>query len=102
MKSSAFLIFALLVPWGAWGQATVDLSSVGVKVQAGGKRSVAANTAGAIDSDVQMEGVAVINGDVFIDGEVVPKGKTTFTGKISGKVYLIKWGKDGNVEVREK
>lgn len=102
MKSSAFLILALLAPLGGWGQVAVEVSGEGVKVQAGGKRNVVANRTGAVDSDVQMEGVATINGAVFIDGEEVPRGKTMFTGKKSGRVYLIKWGRDGNVAVQEK
>jgi hypothetical protein len=44
----------------------------------------------------------VINGEVFVDGEKVPKGKSPYTSKKSGKTYVIKWGKDGNVAVQEK
>jgi hypothetical protein len=49
-----------------------------------------------------MDGIAVINGEVFVDGEKVPKGKSPYTSKKSGKTYVIKWGKDGNVAVQEK
>ncbi|MBN8579667.1 MAG: glutamate mutase L, partial [Anaerolineae bacterium] len=45
----------------------LDASGLGVKVQTGKGGSVASNTAGTIDPDVQMEGVAVINGEVFVD-----------------------------------
>ena len=34
-----------------------------------GPGSTANNVSGTIDADVEMEGVAVINDDVFIDGE---------------------------------
>jgi hypothetical protein len=103
MKLSVrLLLLAILSPLVAWGQAAVDISGSGVKIQAGGGQNVTVNVAGAIDSDVQMEGVAVINGEVFVDGQKVPKGTTRFTGKKSGKTYLIKWGKDGNVAVQEK
>ena len=57
---------------------------------------------GQIGSDVQIEGVTIINDDVFIDGEKVPRGKTVYTSKKSKKTYLIQWGKNGNISVSEK
>jgi hypothetical protein len=72
-----------------------------VSVSVGGKNDVG-NTAGSIDDDVEMEGVAIINGSVTIDGEKLPKGKTRHTGKKSGIKYVIKWGKDGNVAVSQE
>lgn len=56
----------------------------------------------SIGSDVQIEGVAVINGKVFIDGVKVPKGTTSYRSKKTGKSYQIRWGNNGNVEVTEK
>ncbi|MFA7269105.1 MAG: hypothetical protein WC073_07165 [Sterolibacterium sp.] len=82
-------------------QVAVDVSVSGVKVQTGNGSSVNVNS-GVVAPDVQMEGVAVINGDVFIDGEQVPKGKTSYTAKKTGKSYRIQWGKNGNVSVSEK
>lgn len=93
---------ALLVPLGAQAQVSVDLSAAGVRVKTGSGQNQAGNTAGLIESDVEMEGVAVINGDVFIDGEKVPPRVTTVTGKKSGKTYVIKRGRDGDVTVHEK
>lgn len=72
-----------------------------VSVSVGGKNNVG-NTAGSIDEDVEMTGVAIINGNVTIDGEKLPKGTTRHTGKKSGITYLIKWGKDGNVAVSQE
>lgn len=98
-------------------QVSVDLSGYGVKVQTGkgvnvqagngvkvqtGKSSKDDDDSDVIGSDVEMEGVAVINGQVFIDGVKVPKGKTSYTSKKTGKSYQIHWGKNGNVEVSEK
>lgn len=57
---------------------------------------------GQIGSDVQIEGVTIINDDVFIDGEKVPHGKTVYTSRKSKKTYLIQWGKNGNISVSEK
>lgn len=97
-------LFFCLPALTANAQISVDVSGLGVKVQTGSGKgsSVAANSAGSIEQDVQMDGIAVINGEVFIDGEKVPKGKSPYTAKKSGKTYLIKWGKDGNVAVQEK
>jgi hypothetical protein len=93
----------------ACGQVSVDVPGASVKVGKGkggaavsiGPGSTASNTAGAIDADVEMEGVAVINGDVFIDGEKIPRGKTKYSSKKTGKSYRIQWGKDGNVSVEQ-
>ena len=85
----------------AVAQVAVDVAGHGVKVQTGEGGSVQVNP-GRVAADVQMEGVAVINGDVFIDGEQVPKGKTLYTAKKTGKSYRIQWGQDGNVSVSEK
>ena len=85
----------------ASAQVAVDVSGYGVKVQTGQGSSVNVNS-GTVAPDVQMEGVAVINGEVFIDGEQVPKGKTSYIAKKTGKSYRIQWGKDGNVSVSEK
>ena len=85
-------------------QVAVDVSAPGVRVHTGGKggSSVAVNTAGSIEEDVDMEDVAVINGEVFIDGVKVPRGNTSYTSRKTGKTYQIKWGRNGNVAVEEK
>lgn len=95
-----FLMFAS----SALAQVSVDVSGSEVRVQrsAGSEVSVTTGSTGGVASDVEMEGVAVINGDVFIDGNRVPKGKTLYTSKKSGKTYRIEWGKNGNVSVSEK
>jgi hypothetical protein len=94
----------------AIGQVTVDVPGVSVNVGKGkagntavsvGPGSTAGNSSGSIDADVEMEGVAVINDDVFIDGEKIPRGKTKHTSKKSGKSYRIQWGKNGNVSVEQ-
>lgn len=85
----------------ATAQVSVDVSGYGVRVQSGAGTEVNVNS-GSIGSDVQMEGVAVINGEVFIDGEKIPKGKSVHTSKKTKKTYLIHWGKNGNVSVSEK
>jgi len=104
MKIITFLIFLSLFCGSASAQVSVDISGRGVRVQQGGGSEVNVNTgsSGSVASDVEMEGVAVINGDVFIDGNRVPKGKTLYTSKKSGKTYRIDWGKNGNVSVSEK
>jgi len=92
---------ALFVSDVAIAQVSVDVSGYGVSVQSGNSTAVNVNS-GIIGPDVQMEGVAVINGAVFIDGERVPKGKSVYTSKKTKKTYFIQWGKDGNVSVSDK
>lgn len=99
----------LVTPLVALGQVTVDVPGAGVKIDKAkgntsvsiGSGSTAGNSSGSIDADVQMEGVAVINDDVFIDGEKVQRGKTRHTSKKTGKSYRIQWGKNGNVSVEQ-
>ena len=84
-------------------QVAVNVSGGNVSVQTGGSNgSVASNSAATLGPDVEMEGVAVINNEVFIDGVKVPYGKTTYLSKKSGKTYTIRWGKNGNIAVQEK
>lgn len=92
---------AIFFAGAAVAQVSVDVSGYGVRVQSGAGSEVNVNS-GSIGSDVQMEGVAVINGEVFIDGEKIPKGKSVYTSKKTKKTYLIHWGKNGNVSVSEK
>lgn len=97
-------VFLILLTAAASVQAGVDVSLPGIRVQTAenDSSSVAINSAGSIDPDVEMEGVAVINGKVFIDGERVPKGRTSYTSRKTGRSYQINWGRNGNVAVHEK
>jgi hypothetical protein len=99
-----------VAPGFAIGQVSVGVPGANVKLEKGaggntaisiGPGSTASNSAGSIDADVQMEGVAVINDDVFIDGEKIQRGKTRHTSKKTGKSYRIQWGKNGNVSVEQ-
>lgn len=93
-----------------FGQVSVDVPGVSVNVGKGksgnaavsiGPGSSASNSSGTVDADVEMDGVAIINDDVFIDGEKIQRGKTRHTSKKSGKSYRIQWGKNGNVSVEQ-
>ena len=113
IRTTSATVALVGVMWAsqALGQVNVNVPGVNVSVggngqgnvsvSVGGKNKVG-NTAGNIEEDVEMEGVAIINGAVTIDGEKVPKGKTRHTGKKSGIKYLIKGGKDGNVAVSQE
>lgn len=99
-KRMAALILAFVGVAVAISPVGADVSVNGVRVQGGGNEVRV--TTGSVASDVEMEGIAVINGEVFIDGAKVARGKTLYTSKKSGKTYRIDWGKDGNVSVSEK
>ena len=58
--------------------------------------------AGRIDQSAGFHEVAVMNGQVVIDGVKVPRGVEKFRSPRSGKTYLIAWGKDGGVSVAEE
>lgn len=100
-----FIFSFVLAAFAAQAQVSVYLSGSSVKMETGVAKgtstSTATNTEGTIDSDVEMEGIAVINGQVFIDGVKIARGKTSYISKKSGKSYTIKSDKDGNVSVQE-
>ena len=57
---------------------------------------------GTVGVDVEMTGVAVINGAVWIDGVKMRKPQSVYTSRKNGKTYRIHWGKNGNVSVAEE
>jgi len=81
--------------------AQVTVSKGGHEISIGSDND-ASNDSGDIAGDVEIEGVAIINDKVFIDGVRVPKWKREVTSKKTGKTYRIDWGKDGNVAITEK
>lgn len=88
----------------AMAQVTVDAPGYSVRVQQGSGVEVKSNAKDSVGlgSDVEVDGITTINGKLYIDGESVPKGKTSFTSKKTRKTYRIDWGKDGNISVTEK
>lgn len=65
----------------------VTVDSQGVTSQAVGQGNSASVVTG-IGSGADIQGVTVINGEVWIDGEKVPGDARKFTGR-SGKTYII-------------
>lgn len=60
----------------------------GVTVNSSGQGNSSSVTIGGIGQDTQVQGVSVINGQVWIDGEKIPPTVTRYTSK-SGQKYLI-------------
>lgn len=52
--------------------------------------NVVGNSVGGIEGDVEMEGVAVVNGRVYIDGKEIPPKVTRYKSPRSGETYTIK------------
>lgn len=50
---------------------------------------------------VDVQGITIINGKLWIDNDPVPQGKKTHTSSKTGKIYKIEWGKDNNIAVSE-
>lgn len=55
-----------------------------------------------IVGNVEIEGVAIINNKVYIDGVPIKKGTHEAVSRKSGKKYKIDWGDNSNVKVTEK
>lgn len=53
-----------------------------------GQGNSVSTTIGGIGQDAQVQGVTVINGQVWIDGEKIPNGVHRYTSK-SGQKYVI-------------
>lgn len=73
-------------------------------VQAGGQDmhgNVASSSSGVIEGDAQIQGVTIINDQVWIDGERVPASATRYRTR-SGRDYRILRSPTGDIEVREQ
>lgn len=96
------------------GGTRVDVGAGDVKVQAEGRDvrvrgkgvatvatdgSTASSTIGGIGDNVDIQGVAVINGRVYIDSKEIPPSVTRYKSPRTGEVYNIRRHKDGSVEV---
>ena len=60
--------------------------------------STVRNTVGGIGSNVDVQGVTVINGRVYIDNKEIPPDVTRYKSPRTGEVYVIK-RKGSSVEV---
>jgi hypothetical protein len=60
--------------------------------------STVRNSVGGIGSNVDVQGVTVINGRVYIDNKEIPPDVTRYKSPRTGEVYTIK-RKGGSVEV---
>lgn len=96
---SIVAVVALLLSCVVSAQVSVTADGHEVNIGSGNEAS---NDTGDIAADVQIEGVAIINDKVYIDGVRVPKGVREVTSSKTGKTYRIVWGKDGNISVNEK
>ena len=99
MKSvwfAAAILFAFAPVPAAPGQARDQ----GISVTTAGEGNRASVETG-IAAGAEITGVTVINGEVWIDGERVPREASRFTGR-SGKSYLIERDREGNVQVRDQ
>ena len=97
-----FVLSLLAIATNLQAQVSVELPAFGISVKTDASSATANGNEAGVMSDVEMEGVAVINGEVYIDGEKVPANLSTYKSKKSGKSYLIKRDRHGNVSVTEK
>lgn len=94
------LAVSLLTSFGVQAD-QVQVSGRGSHVSVSSENDVSVDSDG-ISGDVEIEGVTIINGKVFIDGVRVPKGTREVKSVKTGKTYRIDWGKNDNVSVTEK
>jgi hypothetical protein len=94
---SIVLLSLIVVAQMASGRSTAS-----VKIDLGSNNTVA-NTSGVIDKDAEVEGVLIINDELYIDGAKVARGVTEYVSRKTKKTYSIRWGKKGEgVRVTEK
>lgn len=104
-----WLIAVVLVLASLWvmAQISIDIPGISVHTGAGSKTSSSGNTVanekGVIGPDADIEGVTIINDELYIDGVKIARGTTEYKAKKSKKTYSIRWGKKGEgVTVTEK
>lgn len=88
--TAVVLLGASALAWGAESSKGSSAENITAVAIGGGSASV---TVGGIEN-AEMDGVAVINGKVYIDGEAVPAGATRYRSK-KGNVYTIRRGPEG-------
>lgn len=95
----------VIVPQFSVAQVSVDMGGGDVRVQAGGV-SVRVGEGGTVTgipgSGTASAEVRIADGEVFIDGDKVPRSQREHVSRRTGKTYRIDWGKNGNVAVYEK
>lgn len=95
-------LLALLALATSYALATgVSIKGYGydVNIQSDNSKSQSADE---FEPDTQLIGVTIINEKLFIDGERIPKNKLTHKSKITKKTYVIKWGPNDNISVKEQ
>lgn len=108
MSSTKLLASILALTLAQAATAQVKINSSGQNIQIGSDGSVSIQTAdahmavgqdrqanhsinssGQIDADVNISGVTIINGKLWIDGDEVPSGVKEYTSPKTGKRYKI-------------
>ncbi len=114
MKATPLLVGLGFVALSAWGQVRVQAGGTSVVIgegggvnvqtpeagrvttQGGGGVSVATpgnragNTVGSLGTNVDVQGVSVVNGRVYIDNKEIPPNVTRYKSPRTGEVYIIK------------
>jgi hypothetical protein len=76
------------------GKVATNIGNTAIATQG----STAANTVGGMGSGVDIQGVAILNGRVFIDNKEIPPEVTRYKSPRTGEIYVIR-RKGGSVEV---
>lgn len=86
MKHHAFFILfpMLLMPCVLLAQTNINLPGISIR-----------------SGKVDVQGITIINGQLWIDNDEVPRGKKTHTSSKTGKSYKIEWEKGNNIAVSE-
>ena len=86
MKHHAFFIlsFMLLMPCVLLAQININLPDISIR-----------------SGKVDVQGITIINGQLWIDNDEVPRGKKMHTSSKTGKSYKIEWEKENNIAVSE-
>ncbi len=92
-------IVALAIPLLPLGHAQGQTASQNITINSIGEDNSTSFQSG-IANDSQVVGITIINNEIWIDGEKVPRGATKFTGR-SGKNYRIE-RVGGAIQVRDE
>lgn len=98
------LLMAAYFPLNAYCQVSIDISTTGIKNNQNyriNNGQQAENIEGVISGDVDIEGVTIINNQVYIDGVKIPHHIKKYKSAKTGRNYIIERGKNGNISIRE-
>lgn len=99
--AAAAIVGAVWVPLAGHSQSASGLLHDALRLALPASGQHGANTSGTLGPNVQIDGIAILNGRVYIDGVEVRKASGRYVSPRTGKRYDIRRDDANNVSVTE-